>query len=128
MEIQKFEAYVYKYKGPGLDKITRKEFIEEIWADAFQNLKICGYEVSSVSYDSRSEEIFLLVDNIDNPITTGPQKVIKLDVSDMGIEIGTQEWDEDEEDYKSFIPEISLDSNTTKQIKSYKKDINNFNV
>ena len=130
MEIQKFEAYTYK--GPDLDKISRQEFIDEIWSDVFQDQKICGYEVSSVSYDPRSEEIFLLVDKINNPITTGLQKVIKLDVSDMGIEIGTIEWDDKKEEYKDFIPEISLDDDIHKDLsknaKTLRRDIKKYNI
>jgi len=86
----------------------------------FNDQKICGYEVSSVSYDSGTEEIFLLVSKLDNnnePIyTKGPAKVIKLDFSDMGIEVGTQEWNEEEEEYKDFMPDISLDDDIHKDL------------
>ena len=41
-------------------------------------------------------------------------------------EIATTVYDQDE--YEDFIPQIDLTSNTTKQIKNYKSDIQKFNV
>lgn len=55
-------------------------------------------------------------------------KIIKLDLSDLGIEIGNAEWNEDEEEFGDFIPEINLDSEMTKHVKLYKKDLGKYNV
>jgi hypothetical protein len=122
MEIQKFEAYTYK--GPTLKGVNRREFLHELM-DIFTDIKICDYETSGTMYDYKNEVLYLFADK-----KVGDKyedyTVIKLDLSDMGIEFGKME---DEEDIDSeFIPEINLDTDTTKQMKAYKKDIENYNV
>jgi hypothetical protein len=56
------------------------------------------------------------------------EKTIQLDFSDLGIEIGEMPWNDITEDYDDFIPEVSLDTDQTKQMKKYKKDIKNYNL
>jgi len=120
MEIKKFEAYVYK--GKPLLSINRKEFIEEL-VDMLTDQKICGYEVVGASIND-DDNIYLEVTNEN----LKDNKVIKLDLSDIGIEIGTRGWNEDEEDFEEFVPEVNLDTDSIKKMKSYKSTINKFNV
>lgn len=120
-EIKKFEAY----RGKGL-KANREDFLHE-FMDIFTDQKILGYEISGCMF-SPNEEILYLILSEENYQYTGVDRVIKLDLSDVGIEIGTMKFNEDEEEYEDFIPNINLDTEVTKQIKNYKKDIKKFNV
>lgn len=124
MEIKKFEAYTYR--GPGLMNMNREQIIEQI-IDNLTDAKIGDYECNGTSYYSATGELWLHCDK-----KVGDKyvdfKIIKLDMSDMGIEIGTAEWNDDEEEYEDFIPEVNLDTDMTKQIKSYKKDIKGYNL
>lgn len=125
MEIKKFEAYTYK--GPTLKSINRKKFVEQIIDILSGENKICDYETSGSMYDLNGEVLYLFGDKkvgdkyVDNI-------VIKLDLSDMGIEIGSMEWSDDKEEFEDFIPEINLDSDITKQVKDYKTNIKKFNI
>jgi len=119
MEIKKFEAY--NYRGKELDVINRKEFLAEVYSQ-FESGKFLGYDINGTAYESNDEVLYIYVDK------DGVGKVIKLDFSDLGIEIGNQEWNEEKEDMDDFQPERNLDTTETKQIKSYKKDIKNYNI
>ena len=55
-------------------------------------------------------------------------KIIKLDLSDLGIEIGNAEWNEDSDDFDEFQPELNLDTDITKRIKAYKNTLGKFNI
>jgi len=125
MEIQKFEAY--QYRGKKLDVINRKEFINEL-NDVFTS-EMFGYNNNGTTYHPNTEtlDIYLHDDK------TGEDKTIRLDLSDMGIEIGHTDWyDEDEQeddgDLGVFVPERNLDLSITKAYKSQKKDMNKFNI
>lgn len=121
MEIKKFEAY--NYRGPELTKVSREQFIHE-FVDLFMEQKICGYEINGTTYNSNFGELWLHCDKQNSD----EYKIIKLDLSDMGIEIGSAEWNDDTEEFDEFIPEVNLDTNITKQIKSYKKNIGKYNL
>jgi hypothetical protein len=124
MEIQKFEAY--KYKGPTLKTVNRKQFIEQI-TDIFTDIKICDYDVCIMSYSLVDETMFLSADK-KNGDKYVDNFIIKLDLSDMGIEFGSMKWNDDEEDFEDFIPEVNLDTDTTKQMKSYRQTLGKYNV
>ena len=119
-EIKKFEAYTYRGKGL---KSNRKEILDEI-IDIFPDSKILDYEISGTMFETKNEILYLFLWKENN----NEEKILKLDLSDMGIEIGTMKYNEDEDEYEDFIPQIDLTSNTTKQIKNYKSDIQKFNV
>ena len=125
MEIQKFEAY--KYRGKKLDAINRKEFITDL-NDMFIS-DIFGYNNNGTSYHPDSETLEIYLHNNE----TGEDKTIKLDFSDMGIEIGHTDWyDEDDafdhDDLGPFVVERNLDEDITKAYKSQKNDMNKFNI
>jgi hypothetical protein len=120
MEIQKFEAYTYRGKGI---KSNRNEVIHEI-IDCFTDNSILGMEVSGTEYHLKDEILYLELWNKDGDIN----KTLKIDLSDIGIEIGTREWNEKTEEFDDFIPEVNLDTDITKQMKSYKKSIKNYNI
>jgi hypothetical protein len=124
MEIQKFEAY--KYKGPTLKNANRRDFIEA-FADIFTGRKICDYEIGGTTCYLQDEILWLHVDKEENGKYTD-SVIIKLDLSDVGIEIGNATWDDDEEEFNEFIPEINLDTDATKQMKNYKQGIGKYNV
>jgi hypothetical protein len=111
MNIKTFEAY----KGPSLDKIDRRNFLNEL-IDIFTDQQICGSDVNGTTYQPNDEILYLETNT----------KTIKLDLSDLGIEIGTTEWTEDDDFI--FTPEINLDSDITKQVKNYKQNIHKYNV
>lgn len=119
MEIKKFEAY--NYRGIPLMSIDRKKFIEE-FIDTFMDQKMFGYKVVGMTNDTENEIIYIDIES------NADSKTIKLDFSDLGIEIGSREWNEDEEDMDEFVPEINLDTEITKQMKNYKKTINKYNL
>jgi hypothetical protein len=124
MEIKKFEAY--NYKGPTLKSVNRKQFIE-LLIDELTDAKIGDYESNGTSYNLKDEILYLFMDK-----KVGDKYVddlvVSLDLSDLGIEIGMMEWDDDKEDFKEFVPEINLDSDVTKQLKRIKKDSKKFNL
>jgi hypothetical protein len=123
MEIKKFEAY--NYKGKDLDSINREEFLTELYS-MFEGEKICGYDINGTSWYSEKEILFLHVDK-----KVGEKyesKVIQLDFSDLGIEFGSLEWNDDTEDFEDFESEKNLDTEMSKQMKSYKKDIKSYNI
>jgi hypothetical protein len=119
MEIKKFEAY--RYRGKGLNS-NRIEFIQE-FIDIFTDEQILGLDVTGSEFHINDEILYLECSDKNSESYT-----IKLDLSDMGIEIGTREWNDDKEEFDEFILEVNLDTDTTKQIKSYKKSIKNYNI
>jgi hypothetical protein len=121
MEIKKFEAYKYGYRGKGLQS-NRKQVLEELF-DMFTDQDFLGFEIAGVSYNINDEKVWLVLSAKDKV-----SKTIQLDFSDMGIEIGEMPWNYDLEEYDEFIPEISLDTDEIKQMKKYKKDIKNYNL
>jgi hypothetical protein len=123
MEIQKFEAYTYK--GPTLLKLTRKEVIEQL-IDNLTNGNFGGYECNGSSYNINEEWVMLYLDKIVDGKSVD-YKALKLDFSDMGIEIGKTTWDDKTEE-DGFIPEINLDTDSIKKMKSYKTTLNKFNI
>jgi len=124
MEIKKFEAY--NYRGPALKDLTRAKFIEEL-TDIFTDQKLFGYVVNGSTYYPKEEVLWLHVDKEENGKYTD-SKIIKLDLSDLGIEIGAAEWSDDDEEFGEFQIEVNLDTDTIRQIKTYKKDITKYNV
>lgn len=124
MEIKKFEAYIGT--EPELMKVTRKEFIEGM-IDIFIDAKICGYEVNGTHYYRDKEEVWFFCDKKEGNAYVD-DKVIKLDLSDLGIEIGSSEWDDEKEEFGEFIPEVNLDTDVTKQVKNFRKNIGKYNV
>ena len=124
MEIKKFEAY--NYRGPAIGKLNRNTFIEE-FTDIFTDQKLFDYEVTSTTYFPKEEILWL---HLDKQIggKYSDSKIIKLDLSDLGIEIGTAEWNDDEDDYDEFQPELNLDTDITKRIKAYKNTLGKFNI
>jgi len=120
MDIKKFEAYTYK--GKGLDTINRKEFLDTL-RDIFTE-SMFGYNNNGTYYDPELEELRIYLFNDE----TKEEKTIKLDFSDMGIEIGHPIWSEDDEEEEQFIPERNLDDDITQEYKKQKKDTNKFNV
>jgi len=124
MEIKKFEAY--NYSGLSLRKASRKIIIDEL-IDILTDAKIYGYESNGITYNSKDEILWLHVDKKENGKYID-DLIIKLDLSDMGIEIGTAEWGDDKEEFGEFVPEVNLDTDITKQLKNYKKNIKNYNL
>lgn len=124
MEIQKFEAYTYK--GPTLKKLTRDKVIEAI-RDHFIDARFADYTVDGDMFNFKDEILYLFASKDVNGKSVD-NTVVKLDLSDLGIEIGDLKWNDETEEYVDFVPEINLDTDITKQIKSYKKDINKYNV
>lgn len=124
MEIKKFEAYTYR--GPVISKLDRNTFIENL-IDTFTDQKLFDYEVTSTTYFPKDEILWL---HIDKEIggKYSDAKIIKLDLSDLGIEIGTAEWNDDEDDFDDFQPELNLDTDITKRIKAYKNTLGKFNI
>jgi len=125
MEIKKFEAYTYK--GPTLKNAGRKKVLEHIIDIIGDENQICEYETNSIMYSLVDETLFLMADKKEGDKYVD-STVIKLDFSDMGIEIGNMEWNDDKEEFEDFIPEVNLDTDITKQLKDYKKNIKNYNV
>ena len=122
MEIKKFEAYKYGYRGKGI-KSTRKEFIEEL-IDCFVDADILGYECTGTEHIPNTEELYLFL----SPTEGGAKEsypeylCVKLDYSGIGIEIGTRKWDADKEEMGEFNLISNLDSKnaiTAKNIKKY---------
>lgn len=124
MEIKKFEAY--NYRGPALKDMTRQVIIEEL-VSSLTGEKFIGYEVNGTTYFHQDEVAWLHIDKEENGKYLD-SKILKIDLSDLGIEIGTAEWNSDEEEFGEFIPELNLDTETTKQMKNYKKTIKKFNL
>ena len=122
MEIKKFEAYTYR--GPALMSVKKRDVIDAI-SDIITGEKMFGYDIDGTSTFDQKEELLLHL----NKEVNGKyfNKTIKLDVSDMGIEIGDAIYDEDGE-FIEFIPELNLDTDVTKQIKNLKKDMNKYNI
>ena len=118
MEVKKFEAYVYR--GPKLENLNRKQFLDGL-IDIFTDSNFFGYTSNGTSFDTINEILYIYIDK-----DTADSKVIKLDLSDLGIEIGTQDWINDEPG--EFHPEVNLDTETTKQMKTYRNDIKKFNI
>jgi len=125
MEIKKFETYTYR--GPELLKLTRKNVIEEI-VDFLADGKIFGYNINGPTYFNVDEVLWIHIDKEDENGKWIDNKILKLDLSDVGIEIGTAKWNDDTEDFEEFIPELNLDTDITKKVKKFKKNIKNFNV
>lgn len=124
MEVKKFEAY--HYKGPTIDKIDRKKFLDEIY-DLFSDGQFIGYDINGTSYKPEEEVLYIyLAKKESNGVFEN--RVIKLDFSDLGIEIGSQEWNEEKEEYDEFIPEINLDTEQIKQMKDFKRSTKNYNI
>lgn len=119
MEIKKFEAI--KYRGPELKNLKRKDFIEQL-SETLIDGNFFGYVVNGTTYFSDDEILWLHADK-----ENSDGKIIKLDLSNLGIEIGTAEWNESEEEFGEFIPEVNLGI-VTKDIKDFKKDIKKYNV
>ena len=121
MNIKKFEAYTYR--GPAIDKIDRKGFLEEIFGQ-FEDGKFIDYDINGTMYSPKEETLFIFLTKLNG--VAWDNKVVKLDFSDLGIEIGN--IDSEESEPEDFVPEINLDSEQTKQMKSYKNDIKKYNV
>jgi len=122
MNIKRFEAY--SYRGPAIDKIDRKGFLEEIFGQ-FESGKFIGYDVNGTMYSTIDETLYIFLAK-ENGKGGWDDKVVKLDFSDVGIEIGN--IDSEEPEPEDFVPEINLDTEQTKQMKNYKKDLKNYNV
>jgi len=120
MEIRKFEAF--NYRNPKLKDLTRKDFIEQL-SESFIDREFFGYTVNGSTFFSNDEVLWLHMDK-----KGFDDKIIKLDFSDLGIEIGGAIWDEKEEEYGKFEPEINLDTDSIKKMKSYKSTTDKFNV
>lgn len=125
MEIKKFEAY--NYTGPDLMKVDRDKFIEE-FIDEITDIKLCGYECNGTTYYPKTGELWLHMDKISKENNDNDYKIVKLDLSDMGIEIGNADWNDDKEQFEDFIPEINLDTNITKEVKNFKKSLGKYNL
>lgn len=124
MEIKKFEAYTYR--GPEIGKLNRKNFIDE-FIDTFTGQKLFGYEVGGTSYYPNKEILWLHIDKqVGGKVSD--DKIIKLDLSDLGIEIGTAKWNDDKDEFYEFQPELNLDTDITKRIKAYKNTLGKFNI
>ncbi len=120
MKIQKFnEAYKYGYRGKG-KKSDRKDVINEL-VDIFTDQNLLGFEIISTTFSPNKEELYLHLYDVK---VDANEYCIKLDLSGMGIEIGKMEWNEDEENYEDFVPEINL--NNDKSIIA--SNIKNFNL
>ena len=125
MEIKKFEAYAYR--GPALLKLTRKNAIEGI-IDNLADGQIYGYNINGSTYFNNDEILWIHLDKSDEKGKWIDDKIIKIDFSDVGIEIGNAKWNDDKEEFDEFIPELNLDTDITKQIKTLKKDMNKYNI
>ena len=126
MEIKKFEAYKYGYRGKGIQS-NRRQFLEE-FVEMFTDQDFLGFEIAGVSYNLDDEKIWLELSFKDSKGEYVVGKTIQLDLSDMGIEIGKLPFNEKTEDFEDFIPEISLDTDEIKTMKTFKKDTKKYNV
>lgn len=122
MEIKKFEAYQYGYRGSGI-KSDRKEFIREM-IDCFVDSNLLGFSVTGTEYHPNDEILYLDLFNEN----TKEESCIKLDLSDLGIEIGKRKFDENTEEMGDFQVISNLDTDSIKHIKDYKKTKNKYNV
>lgn len=120
MEVKKFEALGSENN---LLNITKIEFLKEIFELLSNSPKIFGYEIVSTYFNPKDETILI---NIDNKIEDS--SVIKLDVSDLGIEIGNVECDEETGDIIEFIPKSNLNTEITKNLKDQRKNIDKYNL
>ena len=125
MKIQKFEAYKYRCKK--LDVINRKDFLNEI-SSVFSS-EMFGFQNTGTSYDPNEEIIKIYLHDYE----TGEELTIKMDLSDIGIEIGKMEWYNeeqmnDDDELGVFIPKRNLDNPITIAYKNQKKDVKKFNV
>jgi len=133
MEIKKFEAY----RGPDLMNLNRDKFINEL-IDLFTDCEIFGYTSNGTSYTTDEE---ILIVYLTKEVKPGKfvNKAVKLDLSNLGIEIGTQEFDDEKEDFNDFIPEINLDTPYAHKVKEFseplrkeyvpiKKNVGKFNI
>jgi hypothetical protein len=133
MEIKKFEAY----RGPDLINLNRDKFIKEL-IDLFTDCEIFGYTSNGTSYTPEEE---ILIVYLNKEVSPGKyvSKALKLDLSNLGIEIGTQEFDDEKEDFNDFIPEINLDTPYAHKVKDFseplrkeylpiKKNVDKFNI
>ena len=120
MKVKTFEAY--NYRGKDLDSIDRAHLIEEINCQ-FESGKFCGYDINGLMYEPEKEILYIY-------LSKEPQvnKVLKLDFSDLGIEIGQFPYDEELDEEGEFVPERNLDTDQIKQMKTFKKDLKNYNV
>lgn len=136
MEIRKFEAY--KYKGPDLDDLTREIFLNEI-KDAIVDTKtLFGYNNNGSMYDIENEILYIYIDKKVNNKYINPC-VLKIDLSDVSLEIGQIPFDEETEEEGEFIPELNFDTEVTKktrefsaplkqEFRKFNKTINKYNV
>jgi len=124
MEIKKFEAY--NYRGPSLKEVDRQQFLGE-FIDIFVGSNICDYNIGGSSYDAKNEVVLFFADKEVNGKYVD-HTVIKLDLSDLGIEFGKAEWNDETEEFEEFIPEVNLDSDITKQVKDFRGNIEKFNT
>jgi hypothetical protein len=117
MEIKKFEAY----RGPDIMNLNREQFLEGIY-DLFTDCDIFGYTSNGTSYSPDDEILIVYLSK-----EVGPdkyiEKALRLDLSNLGIEIGTQEFDEEEEEMKNFVPEISLDTPYAHKVRKFSEPL-----
>ena len=133
MEIQKFEAY----RGPDIMNLDRNKVIEEI-IDLFTDCELFGYKSNGTTFYT-DEEVLIVYLNKEVKRGKFIEKALKLDLSNLGIEIGTQEFDGDTEEFKDFVPEVNLDTPYAHKVREIseplrkefipiKKNVNKFNV
>jgi hypothetical protein len=117
MEIKRFESY----RGPDIMKLNREQFLEGIY-DLFTECDLFGYTSNGTSYSVDNE---ILIVYLNKEVRPGKyiDKALKLDLSNLGIEIGTQEFDEEEEDMKDFIPEINLDTPYAHKVRNFSEPL-----
>jgi len=119
MKIKKFNE--------NIENMRRKDIIDEILSK-FEEGTFLNHDINGISFDRNNEILYIHIDKKDKNGNYSNFKVVKLDLSDIGIEIGKQEWNDDKEDFEEFIPLINLDTNYTKQAKEFKKEIKNYNI
>jgi hypothetical protein len=127
MEIKKFEAY--NYTGKDLNSINRSGVLRGIVNLLSESEKIFDYEILGTMYEPEKEILYINLIKETRPFSNVENdKVLKIDFSDLGIEIGQMPYDVEKDSEGEFIPERNLDTEQIKQMKTYKKDLKNYNL
>ena len=122
IKINRFGELNEGYNGKGLNS-SRADIINEL-VDVFVDSKILDFEISDVIQEAKTQVLYLVLskkESTGNYIKGGfdlPQDderniVLRLDLSECDIELGT--WDYGSEEY---VPKIDLNTDSIKQRKT----------
>lgn len=112
---------------PNIKSLSRKNVIDGL-IDMLSDQEFFGYECVGTTFETRNEILYLHLSKKVGDEYTDNDKVLKLDLSDIGIEIGIMPFNDETEEFDEFIPELNLDTKLTKPIRDYKGNIKKFNI